>query len=366
MKNHRILIMAGGTGGHVFPALAVAHEFQKEGMIVEWLGTKQGLEATLIPKAQIPIHYITVTAVRREGLLKRLLAPVRLLISLIQALKIIHHFKPNLVLGMGGFAAGPGGIAAWCLKCPVVVHEQNAIAGVTNRILARFSKKVLEGFPNSFPKDFLKENPVVFTGNPVREEFLHYPEPSARYRDRAQNSSNPLRLLIVGGSQGARALNQLCPKAIKIIPENERPEIWHQAGSAHLDATLKDYAANNVKARVDAFIDNMAEAYAWADLVICRSGALTVAELAAVGVASILIPFPFGVDDHQTYNGRFLETIGAAQLIQQKDLTPEKLSEIIVGLSKDRDKLLSMAEAAKRFARPKAAKEVAEICRKIL
>jgi UDP-N-acetylglucosamine--N-acetylmuramyl-(pentapeptide) pyrophosphoryl-undecaprenol N-acetylglucosamine transferase len=368
MQTKRILVIAGGTGGHVFPALAVAKQFQREGATVEWLGTKQGLEGMLIPKANIPLHTLTVTAFRREGLLKRLLAPIRLFSSLLQALKIIHQYKPDLVLGMGGFAAGPGGIAAWCLRCPLVIHEQNAVPGATNRILGRFAKKVLEGFPDSFPKNYLKFNQIIFTGNPVREEFLHYPEPAARFAKFTQNSQpiTPLRILIVGGSQGARALNQLCPRAFQLISEQERPEIWHQSGDKHLSSTQADYKHHHVNARVEPFIDNMAEAYAWADLVICRSGALTVAELAAIGVASLLIPFPFGVDDHQTANGRFLEKIGAAYLIQQKELTPEKLNSIILELSRDRNKLLSMANAAKQFSKPEAVMQVVGYCKEVM
>lgn len=380
MKTKRILIMAGGTGGHVFPALAVAKEFQKEGITVEWLGTKQGLEATLIPKAKIPLHTLSVTAFRREGWLKRLLAPIRLTRSLIQALKIIHKFKPHLVLGMGGFVAGPGGVAAWCLGCPVIIHEQNAVAGATNRILARFSKKVLEGFPSSFQKKQFKNNLIFFTGNPVREEFLKYPTPSERYysqehsqdqsQDHSQAQTPTLKLLIVGGSQGARALNELCPKAFKYFSEQAQQqvglEIWHQTGEKHWNETRSDYQRYHLNARVEPFIDNMAEAYAWADLVICRSGALTIAELAAIGVASLLIPFPYGVDDHQTVNGRFLEKIGASYLIQQKDLTPEKLASIILELSKDRKKLLAMANAAKEFSKPEAVLEVVQHCKGIL
>jgi len=354
----RVLIMAGGTGGHVFPAMAIAKCLQQEGVIVEWLGTKRGLESTLVPSAGIPLHYISVTSWRREGFIKRLLGPFFLLAALYQSLQILRQFKPNLVLGMGGFASGPGGIAAWMLGIPLIVHEQNAVAGVTNRILAHFAKRVLAGFPQGFPKTVK----AIWTGNPVRQELSQVIAPKLRFQDR----SGPIRLLIVGGSQGATALNQLCPKALELIPEARRPEVWHQAGGANQQPTLDLYATAGVKARVEPFIEEMGKAYAWADIVLCRAGALTVAELAAVGVGSILVPFPFAVDDHQTHNGRFLEEVGAAKLIQQKTLDPTKLAEIIIGLSEDRQALLKMAEAAREVAKPRASEQVLEHCKEVI
>jgi UDP-N-acetylglucosamine--N-acetylmuramyl-(pentapeptide) pyrophosphoryl-undecaprenol N-acetylglucosamine transferase len=354
----RVLIMAGGTGGHVFPALAIAKCLQKEDIQVEWLGTQRGLEATIVPAAGIPLHCISVTSWRREGFVKRLLGPFLLLAALYQSLQILRHFKPQLVLGMGGFASGPGGIAAWFLGIPLVVHEQNAVAGVTNRILARFASRVLEGFPEGFPKQVK----AIWTGNPVREELSQVSSPESRFKGR----TGALRLLIIGGSQGATALNKLCPTAIAEIPEAERPEIWHQAGGGNDQVTINLYQTAGVKARVDGFIQEMDKAYAWADIVICRAGALTVAELATVGVGSILVPFPFAVDDHQTHNGRFLEAAGAAILVQQKALDPTKLAEIMIGLHGDRQRLLKMAEAAKSVAKPKATQQVLEHCKEIM
>lgn len=354
----RVLIMAGGTGGHVFPALSIAKALQDEGIRVEWLGTKTGFEAGVVPKASIPLHYISVTSWRREGLIKRLFGSILLVAAIFQAIQILRRYKPDLVIGLGGFASGPGGLAARLLGIPLVIHEQNAVAGYTNRILARLSKLVLAGFPDAFPKSI----PAIWTGNPVREELSRLPRPGVRLQDR----SGPLRLLIIGGSRGATALNKLCPEAFVLIPESQRPEVWHQAGGPYEKSTAEYYEEAQVKAKVQAFIQNMDEAYSWADLVICRAGALTVAELAAVGVGSILIPFPFAVDDHQTHNGRFLEALGAAKLIQQKALDPSKLAEIIMKLSLDRPALLKMAEAAREGAKPKATEQVVEYCRALI
>jgi UDP-N-acetylglucosamine--N-acetylmuramyl-(pentapeptide) pyrophosphoryl-undecaprenol N-acetylglucosamine transferase len=352
MKN-RVLIMAGGTGGHIFPALAVARAFQKEGIEVEWLGTKRGLEASIVPKAGIILHTLTVAGLRRAGWLSLALAPLRLCLALLQALRIMVMFKPNVVLGMGGFASGPGGIAAWLLRYPLVIHEQNAVAGVTNRILSRFAKKVLEGFPNSFSDN----RHAIWTGNPVREELAGLPMPAERH--------GPLRILIMGGSQGAVALNQLCPEGLSLIPENNRPEVWHQTGNRQEEKTRKWYLEKGVNARVEAFIEEVSEAYAWADLVLCRAGALTVAELAMTGVASILVPFPFAADDHQTHNGRFLETIGAARVIPQTALDPLKLADIIIDMSSNRQALLKMANAARSAAKPDAVIKVVENCKEV-
>lgn len=373
MKNTnqtRVLIMAGGTGGHVFPALAIAKCLQEQGMLIEWLGTQRGLESKLVPAAGIHLNCISVTSWRREGLVKRLLGPFRLLAALYQSIHILKRFKPHLVLGMGGFASGPGGIAAWLLGIPLMIHEQNAVAGVTNRILSRFAKRILEGFPESFPKKVK----AIWTGNPVREELTRLESPALRFEKHSCSSlppdspltQSPLRLLVIGGSQGATALNQLCPKALALIPREKRPEVWHQAGGANDQSTTHLYETLGVKAQVVPFIQDMDKAYAWADVVLCRAGALTVAELAAVGVASILVPFPFAVDDHQTHNGRFLERVGAAKLIQQKALDPTKLAEIMIGFSEDRPVLLKMAEAAKKAAKPRASQEVLKHCQEVL
>lgn len=355
MQNKRILIMAGGTGGHVFPALAVAEMMRQQGWTVEWLGTRQGMEADIVRRAGFPLHFISITGVRREGIIKRLLAPLRLCLALIQALFILYRFKPNVVLGMGGFAAGPGGLAAWILRKPLVIHEQNAIAGVTNHLLSRFATRVLEGFPDSFRK----RTNAIYTGNPVRSTLLQIPSPEHRFEGK---DKLPLKVLILGGSQGAQALNALCPEAFGYIALAERPMVRHQTGSRKKEITELAYKEADVQATIQPFIQDMAEAYAWADVVICRAGALTVAELAAVGVGSILIPFPYAVDDHQTYNGRFLERGGAAQMISQTVLNPQGLADIIVGLTRNRAKVFAMAKAAQRLSRPDAAEKVVTHC----
>lgn len=353
MKQNTVLIMAGGTGGHVFPALAIALALKEKGFQIEWLGTKRGLEAEIVPKHGIPLHFVRVGGLRGKGFITRLTAPFQLFYALCQSLKIIHRLKPKFVLGMGGFASGPGGLAAWLLRVPLIIHEQNAIAGVTNRILSRFATKVLAGFPGSF-----KKNQAIFTGNPVRSELLCLKKPEDRLKER----QGPLRLLILGGSQGSIALNQLCPEALALIPVENRPFVKHQAGKGNNEKTEQAYKEANVLASVDAFILNMAETYAWADLVICRSGALTVAELAAVGLGSILVPFPFAVDDHQTQNGKFLEQNGAAELIPQSLLDSKKLADIIVGLSNNRAKILAMAEAAKMLNAGNACEKIVQNC----
>ncbi len=300
-----VLIMAGGTGGHVFPALAVAELLRERECRVVWVGTRRGLEARIVPAKGFAIEWLSVSGLRGKGLLTWLLAPVQLAIALAQAFSIVRRQKPAVVLGVGGFATGPGGVAAWLLGRPLVIHEQNAIAGLTNRWLARIARLVLEGFPGSFP-------PGVRThciGNPVRREIAALPAPESRFAVR----SGVMRLLIIGGSLGARRLNSSVPRAIALLQrQGHRFEVWHQAGERGIEEARAEYSLAGVSGRVEAFIDDMAGAYGWADLVICRAGALTVAELAAAGVGALLVPFPFAVDDHQTHNARFLTEAGAA------------------------------------------------------
>jgi UDP-N-acetylglucosamine--N-acetylmuramyl-(pentapeptide) pyrophosphoryl-undecaprenol N-acetylglucosamine transferase len=346
--------MAGGTGGHVIPALTVARLLQDKGWEVHWLGTRSGLEATLVPKARIPLHYIFVKGLRRRGVFAWLFAPLQLLWALGQTLRILFKLKPKVVLGGGGFVSGPGGVAAWLMRCPLVIYEQNAIAGTTNRCLSRLASRVLEAFPGSFKANAK----AICTGNPVRVELFHLPAPLERFKNR----TGPLKLLILGGSRGAVALNQLCPKAILQIPTHRRPEVWHQVGAGQEDLVQQAYAVAGLIARVEPFIEDVATAYGWADLVLCRAGALTVSELAAVGVGSILVPFPFAVDDHQTYNGRFLAEQGAALLIAQSALSAEKLAQLLLELSEDRAQLLTMANAAYALARRDALMQVAAYC----
>lgn len=349
-----VLIMAGGTGGHVFPALAVAERLREHGVPVVWMGTRRGLEATLVPKAGIPMEWIGVAGLRGKGVGRLLAMPPMLGRALWQAGTILRRLRPRVVLGMGGFVSGPGGIAARSLGIPLVVHEQNAIAGLTNRWLARIADRVLEAFPATFST----ARGAMTVGNPVRARIALLPPPTERFAGR---DGHP-RLLVLGGSQGAMALNQLVPRALALLGENERPEVWHQAGGQLHEAAEAAYRDAGVAVRLTPFIEDMADAYGWADLVLCRAGALTIAELAAVGVGSILVPFPFAVDDHQTANARFLERAGAALVHQQAELSPEGLAALLRGLLGDRARLLAMAEAARRLAKIEAAEQVATAC----
>mgnify|MGYP001813977653 FL=1 len=356
---NNILIMAGGTGGHVFPALAVARYLRDEGVAVTWLGTRRGLEARLVPEAGFPIEYISVTGLRGRGLLGWLLAPFRLTAALWQALQVCLRCRPGVVLGLGGFVTGPGGVAAWLLRRPLVIHEQNAIAGLTNRLLSRLARRVLEAFPGSFPANIKTEQ----TGNPIRTDICDLPSPEQRIAAH----QDELRILVIGGSLGAQALNEVLPQAIALLPEQNRPAIWHQAGQNKDAATREAYASANVEARVEPFIANMAEAYGWADLVICRAGALTISELAAAGVGAILVPYPHAVDDHQTRNALYLTEAGAARLMLQTELTPEALANVLRELlGEGREGLVKMANAARQQAKPHATRQVAETCLEVM
>jgi UDP-N-acetylglucosamine--N-acetylmuramyl-(pentapeptide) pyrophosphoryl-undecaprenol N-acetylglucosamine transferase len=346
--------MAGGTGGHVFPALAVARELQAQGAEVTWLGTQKGLEADVIPKNGIAIDWITITGVRGKGVLGWVMAPLRIWQAMKQAEKIFHARQPNVVLGMGGFVTGPGGLAAKVMGIPLVIHEQNSIAGMTNRWLAKIATRILTAFPDVLTKYLPTEN----VGNPLRGEVTQLPPPEARM----QNRHGALRLLVVGGSLGAAALNKVVPEALSSLSPKERPDVWHQTGKKNFDETLDSYRQAGVGAKVVPFIDNMAEAYAWADLIICRAGALTISEIACVGIPSILVPYPHAVDDHQTTNAKLLVDAGAAYCVQQKDLDAAQLAQYIREFNEDRAYLLSMAKAARQLGRPDATKRVAEIC----
>lgn len=352
MAMRPILIMAGGTGGHVFPALAVAHELRARGVPVVWLGTQLGIEARLVPEAGFPIEWLNIGGLRGKGLLAIVLAPIRLLVACAQALRVLQRRKPCAVLGMGGFAAGPGGLMAWLLRKPLLIHEQNAVPGLTNRLLAKLADRVMEAFPETLGKK------AVYLGNPVRKEITELSAPELRLVEH----KGPLRLLVIGGSLGAVRLNEVVPEAIAKMNIEARPVIRHQTGVANLETARAHYNEYDVAAQVEAFIDDMSAAYGWADLVICRSGAMTVFELAAAGVASILVPYPHAVDDHQTSNAGYLEKVGAAIIRQQHDLSSEWLSQTIMQLTQQRDRLLNMARAARTQARPGAAHEVAEHC----
>lgn len=351
-----ILIMAGGTGGHVFPALAVARELESRDAPVIWLGTRRGIEAELVPAAGIALEWIRVSGLRGKGIRTWLLAPWRLAVALFDALRVMRRRRPRAVLGMGGFASGPGGVAAWLLGRPLIIHEQNSVAGLTNRLLAGLAREVLAAFPGSFSSRVSAR--VV--GNPVRPDILGLPAPDERLAGRA----GPLRVLVLGGSQGALALNETVALAVGRIAAAERPEIRHQAGRHTLAQAEAAYRDAGVAARVEPFITDMAAAYAWADLVICRAGALTIAELAATGVAAVFVPFPAAVDDHQTRNARFLADAGAGVLVPQAELTAERLAAEIEACVQDRGLVLARARAARALAQPAATRAVADTCLK--
>lgn len=344
-----LMIMAGGTGGHVFPALAVADEMRRRGWRVVWLGAPDGMEARLVPARGYELAAVRFSGLRGKGLLAKLLLPMRLLVAFFQSLRALRAHHPDVVLGMGGYIAFPGGMMASLLNRPLAIHEQNSIAGLTNKVLARIADRVMVAFPGALA-------PATFTGNPVRAQIAHVAAPALRYRAR----TGPLRVLVVGGSLGAAALNDIVPKALALMPHDRRPRVTHQAGEKHIETLRANYASAGLAGECVAFIDDMAAAYAHADLVICRAGATTVAELAAAGVAALLVPFPFAVDDHQTTNAKYLSDSGAAILVQQRDLTPERLAEILLGL--DRIRLEAMADKARALAKPEASAAVADIC----
>ena len=348
-----IMIAAGGTGGHVYPGLAVAKELEARGVQIVWMGTHNGLEARVIPEANIEMAWLNITGLRGKGVTTLLLAPIRLLMALGQSFAIMLKHKPAAVLGMGGFVAGPGGLLAALMAKPVLIHEQNAVAGLTNRLLSRVAKKVLEAFPNTFDMD-----KVVSVGNPVRKEITQIAEP----KQRLANRQGKIRLLIVGGSLGALALNQTVPKALALLDKSIRPEVIHQAGKRTYDTATQAYIDAGVEAKVVPYIEDMAEIYTWADLVICRAGAMTVSELAAAGVASVLVPFPHAVDDHQTANARYLSDQGAALLCPQSEMTAESLAEDLGKLLSDRQTILDMSERARALAKPEATQQVADYC----
>ncbi|MFP3979554.1 undecaprenyldiphospho-muramoylpentapeptide beta-N-acetylglucosaminyltransferase [Marinobacter sp. KMM 10035] len=357
----RFLMMAGGTGGHVFPALATARALEAKGHEVHWLGAVGGMEERLISDTGIPMSLIHISGLRGKGKLALLAAPFRLMRALGEAFTIMRRIRPDCVVGMGGFVTGPGGLAAWLTKTPLVIHEQNAIAGMTNRILVRFSKTVLEAFPGSFGAEVITR----CTGNPVREDLATLPAPEERMAGRSNESGDqnkPLRILVVGGSLGAQVFNQQLPEALAMLPEQERPQVRHQCGERHLEDARASYEQHGVSANVEPFIKDMAEAYSWADIVLCRSGALTVSELCAAGIGAVLVPFPHAVDDHQTKNGQQMVNAKAAILIPQSRLTPAVLAETLGDLARDRARVMDMAKAARTLARPDATERVVNYC----
>jgi UDP-N-acetylglucosamine--N-acetylmuramyl-(pentapeptide) pyrophosphoryl-undecaprenol N-acetylglucosamine transferase len=355
MKRGTVLIMAGGTGGHVFPALAAARVLRERGYEPVWLGTQRGLEAKLVPPQQIEMEWISMSGLRGKGLITWLAAPFKLALAIWQSLQVMRRRRPRVVLGAGGFVAGPGGVAAWLTRRPLVIHEQNAVAGMTNRVLARLSRRVLEAFPSSFPKGIRAER----VGNPVRREISALPTPERRYAER----SGPIRLLVIGGSQGAARLNAVLPAALAMIEPPLRPVVLHQAGERHIAQAREMYAKHGVEADVRAFIDDMAEVYGWADLVVCRSGALTVSELAAAGLPALFVPFAAAVDDHQTLNARFLVDAQAGKSIPEAELTPLRMADELRQLvSSGRQTLADMAVRARSVAITDADVRLADAC----
>ena len=344
-----ILIMAGGTGGHIMPGLAVADILRSQGWKVTWLGAPGSMEAELVPKHGYGMAWVRFSGVRGKGLLRTLMLPFNLLIALWQSAAAIFRHRPDVVLGMGGYITFPGGVMAALLRRPLVIHEQNSIAGLSNKVLARIAQKTLSGFPDVLPK-------AIWCGNPVRGSIAGLPDPQTRYMAR----SGRLNLLVVGGSLGAKALNEVMPQALVLLPEGLRPNVVHQTGKQHFAAVQRFSRQAGVQADIRPFRDDMAGCYANADVVICRAGALTIAELAAAGVASILVPFPFAVDDHQTHNARFLSERGAAWLLPQGELSAEKLAQLLQELT--REKLAAMAQQARSVAKPDAALAVARVC----
>ena len=353
-----IFIMAGGTGGHVYPALAVADYLRGHGVPLYWLGTRQGLESRVLARANYPLLTVSIAGLRGKGVAGWLLAPLRICAAVAQAILFMFRYRPAAVLGMGGFVSGPGGLAAWMLRIPLLIHEQNAIAGLTNRVLAPLARVVMQGFPGTFPR----ARDAVTTGNPVRAAIAGLPAPGERF---AQRKDNGIRLLVLGGSQGARALNRCMPEAAGLLQRDTNVQIWHQTGTAHFEETRGHYVKLGIgepAVRVMPYIEDMAAAYDWADLVLARAGALTLAELCAAGIAAILVPFPFAVDDHQTANARHLVDAGCAVMLPESELSAERIAGLVHDGFLDRARLLGMAERCRALGRPDASRIVGDIC----
>ena len=354
MTGRPILVMAGGTGGHVYPALAVARALQQRSREVVWLGTQRGLESRVVPAAGISIEWVNVRGLRRKGLAALVVAPVQLAWALIQSLAVIMRRRPAAVLGMGGFVSGPGGVAAWLTRRPLVIHEQNAAAGLTNRLLARLARVVLQAFPGSFNARVKAET----VGNPVREDIAAVPGPGRRYPGR----EGPLRLLVLGGSLGALSLNRTVPAALSLLPPAERPVVRHQCGERTFEAAQAAYAGSDIDVRLEPFIEDMAAAYAWADLVVCRAGALTIAELCAVGLPALLVPYPHAVDDHQTANARPMVEAGAAEILPDADLSEQSLADRLRHWLTNRPELEARADKARALAMPDSLDRIVATC----
>ena len=353
-----IAIFAGGTGGHVYPALAVAQELGSRGYSIHWLGTERGLESRVVPAAGYPLHTLRVHGLRGKGLASRLQGLMAVFGALFEALQCLRRLRPVCALGMGGYVAGPAGLAAWLLRVPLVIHEQNSVAGTTNRLLRRFARRVLTAYPDAFA-GFAGTEQV---GNPVRAELLRQGERT----DYDFSGQRPLRLLVVGGSQGARAINELVPAALALLPASCQLDIRHQTGPAHYDVVTAAYGPETeVRVEVLPYIEDMASAYAWSDLVLCRAGALTVAELTIMSRPAILVPLPQAIDNHQVHNAEWLAGQGACLLIPQSDLSPRSLADLLTGLAMQPARLAALASGAAMAARPEATRVVADICEEV-
>ncbi len=347
----KILIIAGGTGGHIFPALSVADSLQQRDISVNWLGSKIGLEQTLVPD-HYPMTYISAKRLRGKGLKTYLTAPGRLLLTIWQAWRAIIKLNPDLVLAMGGFVSGPGGLAAKLAGKKLIIHEQNAVAGYSNRLLSYCADVVMTAYPNVFPE---RCSPKVI-GNPVRQSIVD------AAREKIQREATPkLRIFVLGGSQGAHGLNEIILNFVQNFSDNHRLEWWHQTGKNDYKAVSEKYNALNITAHVEPFIDDIVEPYRWADLIICRAGALTVAEITCMGLPSILVPFPAAVDDHQWKNSLYLKNAKAAFLVREKELTPQHLTQLIVSFLEKRNLLTEMSENARQLAKPDAADSAVKI-----
>ena len=346
------LVMAGGTGGHIFPGLAVAQALREQGWKVHWLGAPGSMEERLVPPQGFPLETIDFSGVRGKGLLTLALLPLRLLKAFAQAWAVVRRVRPDVVIGLGGYISFPGGMMATLAGKPLILHEQNSVAGMANKVLANVASRVFCAFPNALPG-------AQWVGNPLRQAFLQQPPPAERFAGR----SGPLRILVVGGSLGAKALNDTVPQALALIPPEQRPQVRHQSGAKQMDALQASYAAAGVQAELTPFIDDTASAYAQADLVICRAGASTVTELAAVGAAAIYVPFPHAVDDHQTTNARFVVDAGGGWVVQQTALSPEKLAHMIQNMQ--RSTLLETAQKAKMMQKTEATAAVVAACQEL-
>ncbi len=348
------MVMAGGTGGHIFPALAVAEALRALGVPVLWLGSRHGPESEIVPRAGFPFTALQVSSLRGQPLFQQLLTALVLVRNVLRCLVLIARTRPAAILGMGGYASGPGGLAAWLMRVPLLIHEQNAVPGLTNRVLARLARRCLESFPGTFG-----HGRGMHTGNPVRAAVVAV---RGERQEAPSDPDQPLRLLVMGGSQGARVLNQTVPSAVALVKPSAAIAVWHQVGRLDQGDTRRAYAAQGLEARVEPFIEDMAAAYRWADLVVCRAGASTVFELAAAGIPAILAPYPFAVDDHQTANARYLAERGAAVLMPQAQLDATRLAALLASLCADRARLAAMARAATALATPDAAGRVARQC----